>query len=117
MIEYLIVSDSTGAISPSLDTTTMNIAGIVPLEQKAEYLRTLPAIRQRCEQVHQLGKEGKLEFFDYHPKKEADVAAFCIDLMKVRKHLVSPGAVMFNSWFLGVPARFQGRFLICKPWR
>jgi len=67
----------------------MNIAGIVPLEQKAEYLRTLPAIRQRCEQVYQLGKEGKLEFFDYHPEKEADVAAFCIDLMKVRKPLLS----------------------------
>lgn len=61
----------------------MNIAGNIPLEQKAEYLRTLPAIRERCGRVYDLAKEGKLEFFDYHADKEADVVAFCIDIMKV----------------------------------
>ncbi|KAG6908038.1 hypothetical protein DXG01_006400 [Tephrocybe rancida] len=60
----------------------MNIAGIIPLEQKAEYLRTLPAIRERCGRVHDLAKQGKLQYFDYHPEKEADVAAFCIEIMK-----------------------------------
>jgi hypothetical protein len=61
----------------------MNIAGIIPLEQKAAYLRTLPAIRERCQRVFELAKEGKLEFFDYHPEKEEDVVAFCVEIMKV----------------------------------
>ncbi|GLB40069.1 putative DUF1688-domain-containing protein [Lyophyllum shimeji] len=60
----------------------MNIAGIMPLEQKYDYLRTLPAIRERCGRVHQLAQQGKLEYFDYHPEKEADVAEFCIHIMK-----------------------------------
>ncbi|KAH0579798.1 hypothetical protein H2248_002631 [Termitomyces sp. 'cryptogamus'] len=60
----------------------MNITGIIPLEQKAEYLRTLPAIRERCSRVHDLAKQGKLQYFDYHPEKEADVADFCIEIMK-----------------------------------
>ncbi|KAG6884966.1 hypothetical protein C0993_006930, partial [Termitomyces sp. T159_Od127] len=60
----------------------MNIAGIIPLEQKAEYLRTLPAIRERCSRVHDLAKQGKLQYFDYHPEKEPDVADFCIDIMR-----------------------------------
>jgi len=60
----------------------MNIAGIIPLEQKADYLRTLPAIRERCGRVYELAREGKLEYFDYHQEKEADVASFCIDIMK-----------------------------------
>lgn len=64
----------------------MNIAGIIPLEQKADYLRTLPSIRERCGRVFDLAKEGKLEFFDYHPSKEADVAAFCVKIMKVRQN-------------------------------
>ncbi|KAG6845150.1 hypothetical protein H0H87_012946 [Tephrocybe sp. NHM501043] len=64
----------------------MNIAGIIPLEQKAEYLRTLPAIRERCSRVHDLAKQGKLEYFDYHPEKEADVAAYCIEIMKIKPH-------------------------------
>ncbi|CAA7270085.1 unnamed protein product [Cyclocybe aegerita] len=60
----------------------MNIAGIVPLSNTAAYLRTLPAIRERCGRVHQLAKEGKLEYFEYHPEKEIDVANFCIEIMK-----------------------------------
>ncbi|KAL0071171.1 hypothetical protein AAF712_001731 [Marasmius tenuissimus] len=47
------------------------------LEHKARYLRTLPAIRDRCSQVFELAKQGKLEYFDYHPEKEADAAKFC----------------------------------------
>ncbi|KAG5652563.1 hypothetical protein H0H81_004572 [Sphagnurus paluster] len=59
----------------------MNIAGTIPLEQKAAYLRTLPAIRERCARVHALATQGNLAFFDYHPDKEADVAAFCIQII------------------------------------
>ncbi|OCH90827.1 DUF1688-domain-containing protein [Obba rivulosa] len=52
------------------------------LQQTAAYLRTLPAIRERCGRVHALATEGKLEYFEYDPAKEEDVAAFCIDIIK-----------------------------------
>ena len=60
-----------------------NITGTIPPEQKAAYLRTLPAIRERCNKVYELAKQGKLQYFDYHPEKEADAVDLCIDLMKV----------------------------------
>ena len=53
-------------------------------EQTAAYLRTLPAIRERCSRVHTLARDGKLQYFDYHPDNESAVADFCIELMKVR---------------------------------
>lgn len=56
-------------------------------EQTAAYLRTLPAIRERCSRVHTLATEGKLEYFDYHPEREDAVASFCIDIMKVSSYL------------------------------
>lgn len=62
----------------------MNLGKPLTPEQTAAYLRTLPAIRERCGRVHALAKEGKLQYFTYHPEKEADVAAFCVDIMKVR---------------------------------
>ncbi|KAI0037010.1 DUF1688-domain-containing protein [Vararia minispora EC-137] len=49
--------------------------------QKIEYLRTLPAIRERCGRVHALARQGKLEYFDYSPEKEAAVAEYCISIM------------------------------------
>lgn len=55
--------------------------------QKATYLRTLPAVRDRCSKVFDLAKQGKLDYFDYHPEKEADVADFCVEIIKVRSHL------------------------------
>lgn len=61
----------------------MNLGGTVPVYQTALYLRTLPAIRERCGRVHDLAKQGKLQYFDYHPEKEVDVAKFCMTLMKV----------------------------------
>ena len=60
----------------------MNPLAVNSPEQTAAYLRTLPAIRERCGRVHALAQEGKLEYFEYHPEKEADVAAFCIEIMK-----------------------------------
>ena len=63
---------------------TMNL-GVTqtPPAQTAAYLRTLPAIRERCGRVHDLATKGKLDYFDYHPEKEADVSRFCIGIMKV----------------------------------
>ncbi|KAF8963516.1 hypothetical protein BDZ97DRAFT_1820279 [Flammula alnicola] len=60
----------------------MNLGGIIPAYQTATYLRTLPSIRERCGRVHDLAKAAKLEYFDYDPEKEIDVAKFCISLMK-----------------------------------
>ncbi|KAI0726718.1 hypothetical protein C8Q72DRAFT_783034 [Fomitopsis betulina] len=60
----------------------MNFGKPFTPEQTAAYLRTLPAIRERCGRVHALAKEGKLEYFTYHPEKEADAAAFCVDIIK-----------------------------------
>jgi hypothetical protein len=70
----------------------MNLGGTVPASQTAQYLRTLPAIRERCGRVHELAKNGKLQYFDYYPEKEIDVAKFCISLMKV--------SVLFNLDFI-----------------
>jgi Protein of unknown function (DUF1688) len=61
----------------------MNLSSIDNPQSKAAYLRTLPAIRERCQQVYELAKQGKLQYFDYHPDKEADAAAFCVEIMKV----------------------------------
>jgi hypothetical protein len=54
-------------------------------EGTAAYLRTLPAIRERCGRVFELAEKGQLEYFDYHPEKEAGVAAFCAEIIQVRK--------------------------------
>lgn len=60
----------------------MNFGKLTP-QQTATYLRTLPAIRERCSRVHELAKQGKLQYFEYHPDKEDEVAAFCLEIMKV----------------------------------
>jgi Protein of unknown function (DUF1688) len=62
----------------------MNVASVNDPQSKAAYLRTLPAIRERCGRVYELAKKGQLHYFDYHPEKEADVAAFCVEIIKVR---------------------------------
>ncbi|KAG8986259.1 hypothetical protein FRB94_004473 [Tulasnella sp. JGI-2019a] len=46
------------------------------------YLRSLPAIRDRCNRVYELAKAGKLEYFDYHPEKEQEVIDFCCDIIQ-----------------------------------
>lgn len=62
----------------------MNIAGTIPLEQKAAYLRTLPAVRERCSKVFELAKQDRLQYFSYHPDKEAELTEFCLGIIKVR---------------------------------
>lgn len=53
------------------------------LEDKASYLRTLPAIRERCGRVFELAKAGKLDYFDYHADKESKVTDFCLNIIQV----------------------------------
>ncbi|KAH7882868.1 hypothetical protein F5I97DRAFT_1831757 [Phlebopus sp. FC_14] len=48
---------------------------------RAMYLRTLPSIRERCAQVHELAKQGRLQYFDYHPDKEDAVVDFCTSII------------------------------------
>jgi hypothetical protein len=67
----------------------MNITSIPSVESTVAYLRTLPSIRERCSRVHDLAKEGKLEYFDYHPEKEKDVVEFCAKIIEVCANRVS----------------------------
>jgi hypothetical protein len=77
--------------------------------QVAAYLRTLPAIRERCSQVFELGKAGKLEYFAYHPEKEESVAEFCDSLIEVRE--MPRVCIMFvDSPHRGISARTSPRF-------
>ncbi|KAK6992170.1 hypothetical protein R3P38DRAFT_3087200 [Favolaschia claudopus] len=49
--------------------------------ETAEYLRTLPAIRDRCNRVFELAPANKLQYFEYHPENESAVTAFCVDII------------------------------------
>ncbi|KAF5348904.1 hypothetical protein D9756_009819 [Leucocoprinus leucothites] len=60
----------------------MSLLGELTPQTTAAYLRTLPAIRERCSRVYDLATQGKLQFFDYHPEKEAEVAAFCLNIIE-----------------------------------
>ncbi|TCD69763.1 hypothetical protein EIP91_006299 [Steccherinum ochraceum] len=60
----------------------MNFGQPLTPQQTAQYLRTLPAIRERCTRVHELAKQGKLQYFEYHPEHEDAVALFCLDIIK-----------------------------------
>jgi len=71
-------------LKPTTKCNTMNIVNVFSPEGTAAYLRTLPAIRERCGQVFELAQQDKLEYFEYHPAKEADVAAFCTKIIQVR---------------------------------
>ncbi|KAJ7594112.1 hypothetical protein C8J56DRAFT_1002096 [Mycena floridula] len=60
----------------------MNLGANLTTEQKALYLRTLPAIRERCTQVFNKATAGQLNYFDYHPDKEVDVTEFCVGIIE-----------------------------------
>ena len=65
----------------------MNIGvDTAPFEQTIEYLRTLPAIRERCSRVFNLAQQGQLEYFDYHPEREQAVIDFCSNIVQVRNY-------------------------------
>lgn len=80
----LLLSDHHHLVIVTAFPLTMNIAGIVPLSEKAAYLRTLPAIRERCSRVYDLATQGKLQYFDYHAEKEDAAVELCLDIIKVR---------------------------------
>ena len=59
------------------------------IQSKAEYLRTLPAIRQRCGQVFSLAEQDRLEYFVYNPSAESEPVDFCAQIIQVRGFLPS----------------------------
>ena len=65
--------------------------------QTIEYLRTLLSIRERCGRVHDLAKQGKLQYFEYHPEKEEDVANYCVRIIQVRQQIIHH---LSTSWCL-----------------
>lgn len=73
---------------------------------QAMYLRTLPAIRSRCAQVHDLAKKGALQYFDYDPGRLDAVIEFCASIMEVR--LCTPCVCVVPyvscSLFFAIPA-------------
>ncbi|KAG8713879.1 hypothetical protein FRC11_010655 [Ceratobasidium sp. 423] len=72
-----------GAASHYFDQAKiMNITSATSVESTVAYLRTLPSIRARCSLVHDLAREGKLEYFDYHPEKEKEVVEFCAKIIE-----------------------------------
>ncbi|KAK0527748.1 hypothetical protein OC842_004769 [Tilletia horrida] len=61
-----------------------------PSADTVAYLRSLPSIRARCQQVFDLASTnagtgahagGGLEYFEYHPEHEADVVSFCAQII------------------------------------
>jgi len=73
----------------------MNLNFSTPSMQAA-YLRTLPAIRERCSKVHALAQQGKLEYFDYHPAQESSAVNYCLEIMK-RDFSAADGSLDFAS--------------------
>lgn len=79
-------------------------------QEKIEYLRTLPAIRERCGRVHDLAKQGKLQYFEYHPDKETDAADYCSKIIKVCLTCVRPRTT--SEYFL--QRDFADVSLVCR---
>ena len=89
-------------------------------ELKAKYLLTLPAIRDRCSQVHDLARQGKLEYFEYHPENEDKVADFCLQIIQVVDVLILSQKWLTGSWSLVKQRDFQTNYASIPPhgrWR
>lgn len=48
------------------------------------YLRTLPAVRERCSKIYALAKQGELEHFDLHEDRLPAVVDYCANIIAVR---------------------------------
>ncbi|TFL03729.1 DUF1688-domain-containing protein [Pterulicium gracile] len=79
----------------------MSLLTTFTTDDQTAYLRTLPAIRERCSRVFKLAEQNKLEYFDYHPEKEKDVVEFCINIIKRD----------FGSNFTSIPPHGRWRHL------
>lgn len=77
----------------------MNLATAFSGPSQAAYLRTLPAIRERCSNVHAMAQQGKLEYFDYSPDRESSVVNYCLEIMKVPPRVDSQALLMADTYF------------------
>jgi len=84
-------------------------------ELKAQYLPTLPAIRDRCAQVHNLAKQGKLEYFEYHLENEEKVADFCLQIIQVVGVFVLSQNLLTGSRPLAKQRDFQTNYGSISP--
>lgn len=97
----------------------LKVQSVTPV-LKAQYLLTLPAIRDRCSQVHDLAKEGKLEYFEYHPENEKKVADFCLQIIQVTRVLVLSQDLLTVSRPVAKQSDFQTNYASIPPhgrWR
>ena len=67
--------------SPSLPPTCTPMSS--PTSSGPSYLRTLPAVRERCSKVYALAQAGELEHFDLHEDKLETVVDFCANIIEV----------------------------------
>lgn len=47
-----------------------------------DYLRTLPAIRDRCSQIFALSLHDQLQYITFNPSAEAKVVKYCLDIIR-----------------------------------
>jgi hypothetical protein len=52
------------------------------------YIRSLPAIRERCSKVYKLAENDQLDHWTLHPDKEDDVVEYCARIIEVSYGLV-----------------------------
>jgi hypothetical protein len=79
---------------PPVDNVFSTLPAMTPTET-ALYLRTLPAIRERCTRVLDLATQNKLQYFEYYPENEHAVTDFCVQIIHVSL-LLFPGS-LFDS--------------------
>lgn len=48
------------------------------------YIRSLPAIRERCSKVYKLAVNGQLDHWTLHPEKEEEVVDYCAKIIEVK---------------------------------
>jgi hypothetical protein len=77
---------------PPVDNVFSTLPAMTPTET-ALYLRTLPAIRERCTRVLDLASQNKLQYFEYHPENEHAVTDFCVQIIHVSL-LLFPGSLL-----------------------
>jgi hypothetical protein len=65
-------------------------------------LKSLPAIRHQALNVFSLAKQGKLQYFDYHPEREQDVVNFCVELIHAGLFVQFVCIVAHRPWFFSV---------------
>ncbi|CAO1616522.1 unnamed protein product [Sympodiomycopsis kandeliae] len=62
-------------------TSSFKMSSDTTPSARVETLRSLPIIRQQSSKVFDLAKNGKAQYFEYHPEKMSKVVDFCLDII------------------------------------